>query len=144
MVSSQSDKTICVWLLDNIAEGPTPFIEWLLVLRVTPIKRVTFEHRDCSLFSRFLVFDISLHRLLFYLPPPILLRVTFSLTLQTPLTWFPEVSTQPTWNMVFVVNTGSIFKNYHWRLILQSMVYLLIPYMTRLLLALVANSPKEM
>ena len=65
---------------------------------------------ECSFFSRFLVFDISLYRLLFYLPPAILLRVTFSLTLQMPLSWFTEVSMQPALNMVFVVNTGSILK----------------------------------
>ena len=70
-------------------------IEWLLVLRVTPLKWVTFVHGECSLFSRFLVFDISLHRLLFYLPPPILLRITFSRTLQMTYWLNSEISIQP-------------------------------------------------
>ena len=110
-------------------------IEWLLMLRVTPLKWVTFIHQECSLFSRFLVFDISLHRLLFYLLPPILLRVTFSCTLQT--TYWPLE------NGVFMVNTGNFYEIYHWRKNLQRMVILLITYMTHLLLTLTANSPRE-
>ena len=37
-----------------------------------PLQWVTLVHNHCSLFSRFLVFNISLHMLFFYLPPPYL------------------------------------------------------------------------
>ena len=44
--------------LNKLCEFGENKIELVLVLRVAPLKRVTFIHRECSLFSRFLVFDI--------------------------------------------------------------------------------------